>query len=135
MGSPAKSGDETSEAEERRDTISILGSSLLQPIADHIDKLLLHEVRDRPSHGENGYAAMLVVEFSILLESYIARLRYTRKQDVVRNASLTTQLSRFFADLPELGSWKRSMSPARRSRTTTSGAWLKTGTEATWRCW
>lgn len=103
MGSPAKSGDETSEAEERRDTISILGSSLLQPIADHIDKLLLHEVRDRPSHGENGYAAMLVVEFNILQESYIARLRYTRKQDVVRNASLTTQLSRFFADLPELG--------------------------------
>jgi hypothetical protein len=100
--SPAPAADETTDPEERRDTVSILGSSLLQPIADHIDQLLLHEARDRPSHGENGYAAMLVVEFNILLESYIARLRYTRKADVVSKANLTTQLSKFFADLPDL---------------------------------
>lgn len=85
---------------ERRDIVSVLGSSLLQPMADHIDRLLQHEARPSPSHGENGYAATLVVQFNMLLESYVSRLRYTRRAETNKNLNVADQLQAFFADLP-----------------------------------
>ncbi|MCE4540781.1 hypothetical protein LXT12_26480 [Pelomonas sp. P7] len=83
------------------DIVTVLGSNLLQPMADHIDRLLEREETDwGVTPYENGYAALLVVAFNMLLESYVARLRFKRRAESKPNLTFTAQLAAMFDDLP-----------------------------------
>lgn len=62
------------------ETISVLGFSYLQPIADLLDKLLsipsLSACGQKPSANEVGYSAAVIVLFVALLESFVTRVQF-----------------------------------------------------------
>lgn len=70
-------------------SISILGSSYFQPIADLIDRWTS---RSRPKsnavqsgHFEHGYAASVVLLLVAMFESYVVRVRYIQSARVAQN--------------------------------------------------
>lgn len=86
------------------DSITIVGTSYFQPVADLIDRLLA-----RPSPGEyaagtssreNGYSAAVTVLLVAILESFVSRLRFVRKAEVSPGKDVPEQLNIFFPDLP-----------------------------------
>ena len=87
------------------DVITVVGSAYFQPIADMIESLLR---RPAPatypagtSHRENGYSASIIVLLVALLESYTARLRFTRNGDLEAAGKATPELlAAYFPDLP-----------------------------------
>ena len=87
-----------------KDTISIVGSSYFQPIADLVDKLLKvaerRPDRDHPTHAENGYAAAVCVLLVALLESYTARVRFKRGSEITGTLDIPSLLGSLFPGLP-----------------------------------
>lgn len=66
--------------------VTVIGTSYCQPIADLIGRLLSHTrmPADAASAGypENGYSVSIAILLVALLESYVARLRYLRAQEL-----------------------------------------------------
>lgn len=88
------------------DQITIVGSSYFQPIADLIEKLVSHPFPSPgpagTSHRESGYSNALVILLVTVLESYTARVRFLRPDDVATPGTLPTPelLLAYFPDLP-----------------------------------
>lgn len=91
------------------DQITIVGSSYFQPIADLIEKLASHPMPvpgpAGTSRRENGYSNALVILFVTVLESYTARVRFVRPDDVALPGAISTPdlLLAYFPDLPTYG--------------------------------
>jgi hypothetical protein len=70
------------------DIITIIGESYFQPIADLIARLLEKEAPRPVAMGttgrENGYSAAIVILLVATLESYVARVRFTRRDEIAR---------------------------------------------------
>ncbi len=88
------------------DIVTVVGSSLFQPLADLMDKLLAkQEPAPYPSGTsslENGYSVAIVVLLNVALESYVARLRFCRQAEVENGKTVPGQLGILFPDLPTL---------------------------------
>lgn len=98
--------DEPAFAPKSFDIITVVGSSLFQPLADLIDKLLAKDARapgpSGPSSAENGYAVAIIVLLNVVLESYLARVKVKRPSETQRGKPVPAQLGIFFADLPTI---------------------------------
>ena len=88
------------------DVITVVGSAYFQPIADLIETLLSRPAPAAYPAGtsgrENGYSASIIVLLVALLESYTARLRFTRNGDLETAGKATPELlAEYFPDLPK----------------------------------
>jgi hypothetical protein len=88
------------------EVITIIGPSYFQPIADLVEKMVS---KPRPTNGpsgtsfsEQGYSASVIVLLVALLESFTARLRYL-KQDELQGfrGNVPDLLLYLYADLPD----------------------------------
>lgn len=86
------------------DSITVVGSSYYQPIADLVDKLLSVASRRPPetvvSHAENGYAAATCVLLVALLESFSTRVRFKRGSEIQGTPSIPDLLIGLFPAVP-----------------------------------
>jgi len=86
------------------DIITIIGPFYQQPIADLVDKLLqIKSQEPHPAgtgHLENGYAASLILLLVAMLESYVSRLKYTRRSTVNHSLPIPDLLASLFPELP-----------------------------------
>lgn len=87
------------------DIVTIIGSSYFQPIADLVAKLITIEQCSigNPSGAgwrENGYAASISILLVALLESFVARLRFCRNDELPGPANVPDLLFHMFPDLP-----------------------------------
>lgn len=85
------------------DSITVVGSSYYQPIADLVDKLLnaaSRRPKSKVGHSENGYAAACVVLLIALLESYTTRVRFKRPPEIQGSPSIPDMLIALFPSLP-----------------------------------
>lgn len=86
------------------DTISVVGTAYLQPIADLIDKLITFHQRKDPesevSHNENGYTAAVTILLVALLESFYTRLHFCRTDELLPKKDIPTNLAHLFPDFP-----------------------------------
>jgi len=102
--------DEPEVKREPFDIFTVVGSSLFQPLADLIDKLLAKEERapgpSGPSCAENGYAVAIIVLLNVVLESYLARVKVRRPSEVQNGKNVPEQLGIFFASLPNVDALK-----------------------------
>lgn len=86
------------------DIITIVGPSYQQPIADLVDRLL--QIKNQEPHPaltgyrENGYAASLILLLAAMLESYVSRLKFTRRSEVEHSLSIPDLLASLFPELP-----------------------------------
>lgn len=78
------------------DQITVVGSAYFQPIADLVEKLLRRTAPEPYPAGtslrENGYAASIVILLVAVLESYTARLRFLRNDELIAGAKSTPDL-------------------------------------------
>lgn len=86
------------------DSISVVGTSYFQPIADLVDKLLRAASKRMPesqaSHLENGYAAAACILLVALLESFTARVRFKRRSEIPGSVSMSDLLMLLFPSVP-----------------------------------
>ena len=87
------------------DIVTVVGSSYFQPIADLIEMLLK---TPQPAPGpagagwrENGYAASITILLVAVLESYTARLRFLRNDEITAPKNVPDLLADLFPDLPQ----------------------------------
>ncbi len=87
------------------DVITVVATAYNQPISDLVEKLLAKPISKEGPAGvsihENGYSASLVVLLVSLLESYVSRLRFVRRDEEIRGDLSTPELlGKYFPDLP-----------------------------------
>lgn len=92
------------------DIITIIGSSFFQPIGDLVARMVEKDAPEPAAMGttdrENGYAAAIVILLVACLESYVARIRFTRRDEIAAlkgGLSVPDLLLQLFPELPGHG--------------------------------
>ena len=85
------------------DIITVIGPAYQQPITDLIDRLLHRTFgqsgSEEAGHRENGYCASIVILLVAMLESYVTRLKFTRKAEIKRAVGIPDLLATLFPGL------------------------------------
>ena len=86
------------------DIVTIIGPSYFQPITDLVARMLATK-RPQPDpsgagFSENGYAVSIAILLVALLESFVARLRFCRNDELRGSTNTPDLLLRMFPDLP-----------------------------------
>jgi hypothetical protein len=89
------------------DIVTIIGPSYFQPITDLVARMIA-EKRPRPDPSgsgfrENGYAVSISILLVALLESFVARLRFCRNDELPGAMNIPDLLLHMFPDLPNHG--------------------------------
>lgn len=86
------------------DIVTIIGCSYFQPITDLVAKMIAAKrpAPDSSSAGfrENGYAVSISILLVALLESFVARLRFCRNDELPGSTNIPDLLLHMFPDLP-----------------------------------
>ncbi len=86
----------------KKDYISVIGPRYFQPIADLIEKMLISsDCNTEVSHRENGYAVSIVILLVALLESFISRLYFCRKEEINPGINVPDLIITLFPDYPD----------------------------------
>lgn len=94
------------EASSTSETVSIIGTSLLQPIADLIDQALKHKVGSeeevRAHYYDNTYSISVILLLVVMVESYMSRVRYLLMKSDVEKGKISgpthLRIGKYFPD-------------------------------------
>jgi len=96
------------------DIITVVGSRYFQPIADLIEIMLSTPQPESSPSGagwrENGYAASITILLVAVLESYTARLRFVRNDEISAPRNVPDLLAQLFQTFHTMGTCSRCSS-------------------------